>query len=148
MKRVFQSVRHAFEIGTDPSEGPSWSSHLEAVAPVDYSTEDGVILLDGRRIEIDVIIFATGYLYSFPYYHQTDVPFNKYPLTRVPALLDGHVTPDNRSNMRYPDGGLQVHNIDADYQTFYYPDPTLAFICLNKSVVPCNEAFSPIMLYG
>lgn len=138
--RVYQSIRHAFEIGIDPAEGPAWATHLETVPPLAYATEDEIVCADGRRLLVDTVLFATGYLYSFPYYRNADAPFNQYPLTITPPLPAQHTEPEavRSSSDEYPDGGLQVHNLDAEYQTFFYPDPTLAIICLNKAVIPCT----------
>lgn len=137
--KVYQSIRHPFEIGIDPSEGPPWSSHLKTVAGLDHATEDEIILLDGERLQVDTVIFATGYLYSFPHCSDEDFPFSDHPLVKTPPVPADAERPNDLSFIaEYPEGGLQVHNLDADYQTFYYPDPTLAFLCLNKNVIPCE----------
>ena len=136
---VYQSIRHPFEIGIDPSEGPAWSSHLKAVPGLDYATEDEIVLIDGTRLQVDTVIFATGYLYSFPHCSEKDYPFSEHPLVKTPPLPASAESPEALSKTAdYPEGGLQVHNLDADYQTFYYPDPTLVFLCLNKNVIPCG----------
>lgn len=148
-RKVYQSIRHGFEIGIDPSEGPVWASHLELLPGIARVLSDTTVeFLDGRRLDFDTIIFATGYLYSFPYYHAQDTPFDQHPLTSAPSLptqkesADGscEAVPGRGVTVPYPVGGLQVRNLDREFQTFYHPDPTLAIICLNKSVVPFGLA--------
>lgn len=140
---VYQSIRHHFEIGIDPSEGPEWSSHLKTVPGLDYATEDAIVLIDGSRLQVDTIIFATGYLYSFPHCSEKDYPVSEHPLVKNPPLPADAESPEELLQAAdYPEGGLQVHHLDADYQTFYYPDPTLAFLCLNKNVIPCEWCFN------
>lgn len=148
-RRVYQSMRHGFEIGIDPSEGVLWSSHLTTLPGIARVTSDKTVeFLDGQKLDFDVIIYATGYLYSFPYYHKQDAPFNRFPLTKTPSLpvqTEGKQESHRRwpctkqDSIVYPDGGLQVINLDKHYQTFYCPDPTLALICLNKQVIPCKS---------
>lgn len=139
-KKVYQSIRHPFEIGIDPSEGPIWSTHLTTVAGLDYATADEIVLIDKTRLSIDTVIFATGYLYSFPHCSEEDYPFSEHPLVQTPPLPPDAKSPAMDGETRkYPEGGLQVHNLDAEFQTFYYPDPSLAFLCLNKNVIPCKQ---------
>lgn len=66
---------------------------------------------------MDTILFATGYLFSFPFAHPTDAPFDRHPLTKERK------------------GGLRVHHLDSR-DCFYYPDPTLALLCLPFLVLP------------
>ncbi|CAD6565210.1 MAG: hypothetical protein CYPHOPRED_005339 [Cyphobasidiales sp. Tagirdzhanova-0007] len=96
---VYLSARHPYKTGADPIEGASWAAQIQQVSAIECTTENEVLLSDGKRITVDTIIFATG-------------------------------------DAVYPDGGLQVHSLDAEYQTFFSPDPTLAFVCLNRLVVP------------
>lgn len=142
--RVYQSIRHPFEIGIDPSENPPWSTHLETVKGIDHATEDSIVLTDGKKIIVDTIIFATGYLFSFPYYHDSYAPFAEFPLVRKPNIhldaVEAKDIPKNEQVSEYPEGGLQVHNLDAQYQTFYHPDPSLAILCINKNVIPCTSS--------
>lgn len=139
--KVYQAIRHPFEIGIDPSEGPPWASHLTTVAGLDHATADEIVLLDGTRLHVDLVIFATGYLYSFPHCSDQDYPFSEHPLVKTPALPPTAEKPVGiATSPKYPEGGLQVHNLDAEHQTFYYPDPTLAFLCLNKNVIPCKSS--------
>jgi hypothetical protein len=107
---------------------------------LDHATEDEIVLIDGTRLKVDTVIFATGYLYSFPHCSDKDYPFLLHPLVKTPPLPADAKRPEGiQTASRYPEGGLQVHNLDAEYQTFYYPDPSLAFLCLNKNVIPCKQ---------
>ena len=139
---VYQSVRSGFEMGIDPRDGPPWSSHLKVVPPVLRMTEDSITVQNGNVLrDIGIVIFATGYLYSFAHFQEQDAPFNSHSLTSTPPISEKSTSwstsaVDADRIAEYPVGGLQVRNIDADYQTFYTPDPTLAFVCLNKSIIP------------
>lgn len=137
--KVYQSVRSPFSLGIDPREGTRWSSHLHIVSSVESATAGSIATVDGTVLEeIDTIIFATGYLYAFPYHDSHESPFAEFPLVRAPEVkqgtTDGGLKAPRTNDGIYPEGGLQVHNVDTDYQTFYR-DPTLAFSCLNKSVM-------------
>lgn len=125
-------------MGIDPSEGPEWASHLEGVAPLSHATPDSIVLQDGRSLQPDIVIFATGYLYAFPFYSQNDFPFHSFPLTKIPPLPENYVASDLETHVSYPPGGLRVHNLDKHFQTFFHPDPTLAFVALSRMVVPCK----------
>lgn len=88
--------------------------------------EEGQIeLVDGRIItNISLIIFATGYQYSYPFFPQ---------FHRDPAL--GAPTPEEKKNLLITDGA-SVLNLYRDI--FYIPDPTLAFLGLSVN----TSAFS------
>lgn len=143
--RVFASMRHPVEVGIDPSERPPWTSHLEAVPGVASATEDEMVLSNGRRVNVETVIFATGYLYSFPYAKTEDFPFSSFPLTKTPPLPETYVKPEVEAPIDPPVGGARVHNLDEEFQIFYYPDPTLAFICLGRQVVPCECAVRAVI---
>ena len=64
-----------------------------------------------------MILFATGYLYSFPFALPGDEPFASSPLTDAPTDNEG------------PHAAASVSNLDAA-QLFYRPDSTLALPCL------------------
>lgn len=92
----------------EPSEGRSSRLHLT----------DGTTLDD-----VSVIVFATGYLYSFPFAQSDDEPFISSPLIDAVSHGEG------------PHAAASVSNLDAA-QLFYAHDPTLALPCLQWSVVP------------
>lgn len=81
----------------------------------DLSVDDGgtVNLVDGNILEdVDCVILCTGYMISYPYlqqYHSDETPATS-------ASNDMLVTSE----------GEMVHNCYKD--TFYIPDPTLAFV--------------------
>ncbi|KAI5479368.1 dimethylaniline monooxygenase (N-oxide forming) [Pseudohyphozyma bogoriensis] len=82
-----------------------------------------VYFADGSSLDdVDAIIFATGYLFSFPFASPTHEPFASHPLT-VPVPYAREF------------GGRRVHHLD-DRQVFYLPDPTLSFLALNINVIP------------
>jgi hypothetical protein len=89
--------------------------------------------------QVDTIIFATGYLYCFPFAPQTDAPFDRFPLTRAPPLSPPVLDkPPPESVIREPTvalGGVRVHHLDS-YDIFFLPEPTLAFLGLPTAVVP------------
>lgn len=70
-------------------------------------------------------MFATGYLYSFPFASPAHAPFSTHPFTVSPTPV-GPTTPS---------GGFRVHNLDSR-QLFYLPSPTLAFLALPLNVIP------------
>ncbi|KAI5480948.1 dimethylaniline monooxygenase (N-oxide forming) [Pseudohyphozyma bogoriensis] len=78
---------------------------------------------DGTSLEnVDTIIFATGYYFSFPFANPSHEPFASNPLT-IPV-------PFARDN-----GGHRIHHLD-ERQLFYLPDPTLSFLATQILVVP------------
>lgn len=93
------------------------------------------MLTDGKTLEdVDVILFATGYLLSFPFCQKTDEPWRHRPLLQKPSL-PRHIRDRNIGTESFPDAGLAVHNLDSD-NIFYYPDPTVAFLALQYKIVP------------
>ncbi|KAJ3108676.1 Flavin-containing monooxygenase FMO GS-OX5 [Phlyctochytrium planicorne] len=91
------------------SNGERRISKLPQVTNVD---EDGKIRFkDGRISCFDIIFFATGYLYDFPFLKQL-----------------------NESGTILTSSGFSVHNL---YKfIFYIPDPTLSFVGLPFKVEP------------
>jgi hypothetical protein len=109
-----------------------------------------------KQRQVDTIIFATGYLFSFPFAHSSDAPFDKFPLTkpppphslsppqahavvhdtsRPPPSLPDSVGVRTMPPTAVPLGGVRVHNLDS-FDLFYVPEPTLAFLVLPLTVVP------------
>lgn len=59
------------------------SGDVTCVSAIDRFDGDAVILTDGRRIEVDVIVMATGYRMSFPFFDDPDLlpdADHRYPL--------------------------------------------------------------------
>lgn len=81
-----------------------------------------LVLADGRRLRgIKAIVFATGYLYSYPF--ARGPPFDTHPLTTSLAPARDGLPPA---------GGQDILNLN-NTDTFYLPDPTLALIGLRES---------------
>ncbi|CAG8491143.1 5559_t:CDS:2, partial [Ambispora leptoticha] len=91
----------------------------------DSSSKKGIIeFIDGSILsDVDVIIFATGYLYSFPFLRD---------LSYSPSV-DGNSSnlPENKILLK---NGKRVFNIYK--QIFYIPNPTLSFVGLPYMVAP------------
>lgn len=78
----------------DPSS-PAWARRIRVVPRIDHidpPDEGGgrstgkIYFADGRCLEdVDVIIFATGYYYEFPFIDQTKAPFSTRPLLPLPS---------------------------------------------------------------
>lgn len=82
--------------------------YLKLVTSYDFNDDRSAYTVDGKRASgIDTIIFATGYLYTFPF-------LEKY----LPGVTDGTWVPNVFK---------QIFNVD---------DPTLAFVGLPKFNVP------------
>lgn len=90
-------------------------------------------------MQIDVIIWATGYYYSFPFADPDDYPFNEWPLIASPDLGTAKMRP---ARVR----GQRVHNLDS-FQIFYFPEPSLSILGLPYFVVPCKVT-SIILIQG
>lgn len=78
-------------------------------------------------------LYATGYLFSYPFVHPTDAPFSSHPLTLTSPL------PSGAPRTAPSEGGLRVHSLDSR-DLFYLPDPTLAALCLPYLVIPFSLA--------
>ncbi|KAG0149443.1 hypothetical protein CROQUDRAFT_74312 [Cronartium quercuum f. sp. fusiforme G11] len=99
---------------TDPS-APEWTRHIITRPSLASVSELILTLSDNSTInDVDLLFFATGYSYDFPFTHSSDLPWSETPLTS---------------------SGRRVHHLDQ-FQTFYFPDPSFAHLALNTSVVP------------
>jgi len=129
-------------------EGPP-AQLVTVVAEMAKVEEEHIVLKDGMVLDdVTLILFATGYLFSFPFFRETDEPFNRYPLTRKPTI------PRNKETIgtsTYPAGGLAVHHLDRN-NLFYceesihiklkaalrrpivVPAPSLAIVALHSNV--------------
>lgn len=105
--RVYHCVRRdtAFSLALHENMPP----HTSRVAPIARIDENVITCQDGQRLEdVDTIVFATGYLYSFPF-----LPFEKDELIK---------------------DGQKVLNLI--HRIFYKRNPTLAFVGLPIRIVP------------
>ncbi|ORY04520.1 FAD/NAD(P)-binding domain-containing protein [Basidiobolus meristosporus CBS 931.73] len=114
-KLVYQSITGKGR-PVDTSDGNGVDSNklriVGKITKFDNET-DSIYFDDGTTLDSipDLIIFATGYLYSFPFLSQ-----------RGPE------------NAKILSNGFSVHNIYE--QVFYIPNPTLAFVGLPNKIAP------------
>ncbi|KAK4700013.1 hypothetical protein P7C70_g6239, partial [Phenoliferia sp. Uapishka_3] len=129
LPKIYQVQKGPYALGVpfDAPDAPEWARSIGIFPPVQRIEGKTIFFEDGRTLDdVDHIIFATGYLYSFPFADHTQAPFSSHPLT---------VSPFPSCSPASPSGGLRVHNLDRR-QLFYLPDPTLSFICLPLGVIP------------
>ena len=53
-------------------------------------TETGVIFEDGTKEDIDAVIFATGYIYNFPFLDESIIKVRKQSITKLPSVAQGN----------------------------------------------------------
>ncbi|KAM0755374.1 FAD/NAD(P)-binding domain-containing protein [Meredithblackwellia eburnea MCA 4105] len=124
--KLYQSRRHQAAMGIkfdSPDAPEDVRGKVMVVTVVKDIREDGSILLtDGSVVEgVQVIIFATGYHFSFPFASPANAPFSTHPLIELNSPLYST--------------GSRVFHLDSR-QTFYLPDPTLTFLGLQTMVIP------------
>ncbi|KAJ3355016.1 hypothetical protein HDU83_004187 [Entophlyctis luteolus] len=137
--RVYQSARSPSLLGIpfDRPDAPDWCKEVVVLPQISSISGRAVRFEDGTLLEnVDTILFATGYYFSFPFASPRHAPFDKWPLTKAVPLPDGRVAAATRD-----DGGLRVHNLDSR-DIFYLPDPTLALIGLPFNVGADNTLLS------
>ncbi|GMK56537.1 hypothetical protein CspeluHIS016_0303770 [Cutaneotrichosporon spelunceum] len=128
-RTIYQSVR-GYKPGDKVwDDAMPWTRRIHVVPEIvriEPSPSGSVLVLeDGQRLEgVKAIVFATGYLFSYPF--ATKAPFDEYPLTTsLAAAQDGLPAA----------GGQDIRNLN-NTDTFYVPDPTLALIGLHYQVNP------------
>ncbi|KAI5476080.1 dimethylaniline monooxygenase (N-oxide forming) [Pseudohyphozyma bogoriensis] len=98
----------------DSPDAKEYAKEIKLMPAIQRVEGKTVYFVDGQILEnVDTILFATGYLYSFPFADPTSAPFNTHPLT-LPLPGSTDLT-----------SGRRVHHLD-ERQIFYLPDPTLA----------------------
>ncbi|GAA5830317.1 hypothetical protein JCM11251_001304 [Rhodosporidiobolus azoricus] len=145
LPRIYQSAKSPPGLGIpfDAPDAPPYGKEVGLFPPIKEVEGKVIEFEDGRKVEdVDVIMFATGYLFSFPFLHPTDAPFSSAPLTYSVPLCSAHGAVDSiattgTSSRGEPSrrGGLRIHNLD-DRMLFYLADPTLAFLALPYLVIP------------
>ncbi|GAA5904869.1 uncharacterized protein JCM6883_004894 [Sporobolomyces salmoneus] len=144
LPRIYQSARSpsALGIAFDAPDAPSWAKEIKVFPPIQKIAGRTIVFEDGQTLDdVDVIQFATGYTFSFPFLHSSDAPWSDHPVTRPPITPVVSTEPDSTLGSAIPrtrpsiDGGLRLHNLD-DRFLFYLPDPTAVFLCLPYLVIP------------
>ncbi|OAV91923.1 hypothetical protein PTTG_07411 [Puccinia triticina 1-1 BBBD Race 1] len=139
-KKLYSVASHPAKMGWDFGDpaAPSWTRQITRVPRVARIEGGKLWLVDGRPLEdVDLLCFATGYLYDFPFCRPHDPPWAAHPLTLPPplppTLLPPDPAPSGPPTLSKP--GLRVHHLDRT-QLFFYPDPSLAFLVLVHQAVP------------
>lgn len=125
---VYQSyadVDQAPPMDYDPRDpaSPAWCHKIKVVGPIDHVEADGTIVLQGgeRLADIDLIVWATGFLYQVPFLSLPEAPL---------VVRDAHTrtAPDVHA-------ASVLHHLD-DWMLFYKEDATLCFLGLPNRIVP------------
>lgn len=139
--RVYQSssqTPNMFTSGFAADEGDDsrpWLRLIEQRPLIDRIDEAGVIrFTDGSTLEeIDVIIFATGYLYYYPFFKRSDHPWNSDEARVLDHTVESvDVLRENGNDV----GGLQglgMRNMD-ELMLFLEKDRSMALIGLRESL--------------
>lgn len=120
--KLYALSAHPPPIGYDlrDPKAPAWTRFIEAREALESISDSVLNLSDGTKLDdVDLICFATGYRYAFDFCSTSDQPWSRYPLLA----------------MNENESGRRVHHLDR-LQTFYFPDPSFAFLALVTSVVP------------
>lgn len=118
-RKIYQSVRGVVEKPEWDTDFP-WSGEITVVSQIVKCNGNTFELMDGKKIQADVVVYATGYLYSYPFFDGP--PFDKYPVTTSLAPAEDGIPAA---------GGQTITNL-TPADVFYKPDPTLAFIGLRE----------------
>ncbi|SYW81336.1 related to FMO1 - flavin-containing monooxygenase [Ustilago bromivora] len=144
-RRVLHSYEHLDKpppLDYDPreEESPDWAKRITVVPRIESIDEERRVVFKEDKAErredgIEVIIFATGYSYDFPYLPQDQPPFDKKPLIPLPP---------NASEKSGEEGGDYIPpsrtapfltNLD-DWSLFYGPDPSICVLGAPIRIVP------------
>lgn len=129
LPRIYQSARSPPALGVpwDAPDAPEYSKEVQTFPPIRRIDGRRIEFLDGRSVnDVDTVMFATGYFFSFPFLSPSSAPFSEYPVTYAPPKPSD---PSDSAPQPSAKGGLRIHNLD-DRMLFYLPDPTLAFLGL------------------
>lgn len=134
---IYQSTRGPIkELFPRPVE--QWTQQVHALPELDHVSDAGDLhFKDGstlRHNSLDVIIWATGYSYCVPFANPQDEPWQSHPLVqpREGGAQLGELPADKVDASLRPRGGAQIDNLDPGLQSFYVPDPSIAFIGLGE----------------
>ncbi|WFD27443.1 monooxygenase [Malassezia nana] len=121
----YANVDQAPPMDYDPRdpESPAWCRKIQVVGPIDHVETDGTIVMQGgeRLADIDLIVWATGFLYQVPFLFLPEAPL---------VVRDAHTrtAPDVHA-------ASVLHHLD-DWMLFYKADATLCFLGLPNRIVP------------
>ncbi|OCF72559.1 hypothetical protein I204_06941 [Kwoniella mangroviensis CBS 8886] len=141
-KKIYRSFRSKLRYDTELEAG--WPEHINNVSPMkilegpsEHSKTGRITTVLEQVIDdVDVIIFATGFVARFEFFKDTDAPFNGAPLVRYPQVSEAAAKPPlELVGEATLEGGHRVHNLDS-HQLFYLPDPTLPFLLLHAEAIP------------
>lgn len=130
---VFHSYAHVDQpppMDYDPRDpaSPAWCRNIHVVGPIDHVESDGTLVMQsGEHLaDIDLIIWATGFMYQAPFLVPTQAPISEAPL----VVQDAHTrtAPDVQA-------ASVLHNLD-DWMLFYKADRSLCFLGLPNRIVP------------
>ncbi|KAK3082842.1 hypothetical protein FSP39_006824 [Pinctada imbricata] len=62
---------------------PSFPSHIEQHKPFKRMTKNGIVLPDGKEVKVDVVMFCTGYRYSYPFLKNDIIQVNDERITPI-----------------------------------------------------------------
>ncbi|GAA6037137.1 hypothetical protein JCM8097_008754 [Rhodosporidiobolus ruineniae] len=146
LPHLYQAARSppALGIPFDSPDSPEYGKEVGLYPPIKRVEGRKIEFEDGRSVEdVEVIMFATGYYFAFPFAHPSDAPFSSHPLTYAPTLPNTAPSSEATVATTQPaprgepsrHGGLRVHHLD-DRALFYMPDTSLAFLGLPYLVIP------------
>jgi hypothetical protein len=136
--KVFQSSsllpNDMSSFGKEATDKTPWIKLIEHKPLIERIENDAIHFNDGSTLkDIDVIIFATGYYYQFPFFKTTDYPWTQED-DRVCDETIGDVDVIDQINRWEKDGlqGLAIKGLD-ELKLFLKNDRTCAFIALRES---------------
>lgn len=123
-RKIYQSICSPPRYDRQLERG--WRQHVQILAPfqlVDPPSAESVTgrltTTDGLHVDdVEIMIFATSYLISFPFLNEEDAPFNRFPLTKRPSLPKGSRKPLPELVGNVPLGGshrtyMEIHVVRA-----------------------------------
>lgn len=125
-------------------DAPAWYRGIQQRTPIVHTDARTVTFDDGSvEHDVDVILFATGYNYLFPFMHAYDEPWRSAPVTDDPqgersgAVKDvpGH----KRLDRIIPEcavGHAGLRRNISKHHLLYLPDPSFVFVGLQKNIRP------------
>ncbi|RUS16659.1 hypothetical protein BC937DRAFT_90946 [Endogone sp. FLAS-F59071] len=138
-RKVYRSIRSPAPTANDPSSLDASQKLVNTKPeikrfhpPHDQHSKGTIEFVDGTLLtdEVDIIVAATGYLFSFPFLSHLATPPDVSSPTPTTLVTNG----------------LVVHNLYR--YLFYIPNPTLCFIGLPLRIVPLPLCQFQAMLVG